>query len=193
MHQILVLAHVLVGSLALLAGALAGFLPKGSSKHKSWGKVFFIAMSMAAILAIIITTIKPNFFLQAIALITLYMLMMGFGAFRQHVYLRYLPVLGWLVAVYMFYAAFSHYSGFLLIAFIFGLGQAYMSLQDFFWPIKNKVVLHASRMGGAYMASVTALFVNVVHFLPWYVAWFAPSIIGTVLLTRGIRRYLREG
>lgn len=63
-HLILRYAHISMGALALLAGAVSMMLPKGSRQHGRAGTVFFASMMIMAgtglIISVFITPIMPN-------------------------------------------------------------------------------------------------------------------------------------
>ncbi|MGB0431309.1 MAG: hypothetical protein ACPGLV_12610, partial [Bacteroidia bacterium] len=150
MYKILLIAHILFGAISLVTGAIAAFSTKKKGNHTTSGKWFVISMSASAVFGVAITFIKPNPFLQSIALFTIYMTLMGFYAFKKNWVRNYLPYLGILIGLFMLYVAVFGSKGISIVALVFGLFQLVNSVMDILGTIKNRVVLHASRIGGAY-------------------------------------------
>jgi hypothetical protein len=81
--------------------------------------------------------------------------------------------------------------GVALIAFGFFGGTP--ALSDFkspsTWPKgKHRILLHLNRMGGACIATVTAVFVVNIQTNPAFIAWLLPTLIGTPLIIYWSRR-----
>ncbi|MFY0673125.1 MAG: hypothetical protein JXQ87_06955 [Bacteroidia bacterium] len=191
MYQILLYAHIIFGLISLITGAMASFAAKKRGNHTKSGKWFVISMLGSAFVALLLTFLKPNPFLLSIGLFTVYMTLMGFYAFKSNIIRKYLPFLGIVIGLLMLYVALFVTKGISIVALVFGIFQLVNSVMDLLGTIKNRVVLHASRIGGAYIASSTAFMVTAVSFLPWYVGWFVPSVVGSILLSRAIGNYLR--
>lgn len=79
-----------------------------------------------------------------------------------------------------------------IILFVFSLIQISMSVFDVVRnPAKNnqnRIFQHINKMGGGLIAATTAFAAVNITFLPTLVVWLAPSIIGTILITRATGR-----
>lgn len=78
LYRILLVIHVLGGSIAVLLGFCLILTKKGNKIHKKIGKIYFYTMLNTSIVAIPITTyLRPNLFLFLISIFSIYMLLTG--------------------------------------------------------------------------------------------------------------------
>jgi len=185
--QILLYIHIAAGTIALTIGALAAFSRKGGNLHIQAGRVFVVAMAVTALSAIVLSTIRPNPFLLGIGFFTGYLVFSGWIWARRikiPLRVRYAKWVAWLSmapAIYMLYHAFAH--GFInWILVVFGGILLSMAIPD---AIRRKnpespIRLHASRIGGAYIAAFTAFLVVNIEWGLW--VWLGPSAVGTPLI-----------
>ena len=54
---------------------------------------------------------------------------------------------------------------------------------------KAWLLKHIGMMGGAYISTVTAFLVNNVHIQQQWLVWVAPTLVGSVLISRAIRNW----
>jgi hypothetical protein len=54
---------------------------------------------------------------------------------------------------------------------------------------KNWLIKHIGMMGGAYISTLTAFLVTNVSFSPGWIIWLAPTLIGTILITRATKEW----
>ena len=207
--------HVFAGFTALTTGLVPMFSKKGSRTHTTWGKVFYWAMFVVALTALIRFQMKLNLiFLAGIAVFSFYNTFTGvrlvhrkdnpkpkfidwFGAI--------LMVISSMGMLYFSYLAYRNNNVFYTTLFvIFGLFMLLLSLEDLRVfagkkQIDNDVPLqtrywfqnHISRMGGAYIATVTAfLVVNNPPQIPGLVVWIAPGVIGGFIIGRTRKFYM---
>ena len=207
--------HVFAGFTALTTGLVPMFSKKGSRTHTTWGKVFYWAMFVVALTALIRFQMKLNLiFLAGIAVFSFYNTFTGvrlvhrkdnpkpkfidwFGAI--------LMVISSMGMLYFSYLAYQNNNVFYMTLFvIFGLFMLLLSLEDLRVfagkkQIDNDVPLqtrywfqnHISRMGGAYIATVTAfLVVNNPPQIPGLVVWIAPGVIGGFIIGRTRKFYM---
>ena len=207
--------HVFAGFTALTTGLVPMFSKKGSRTHTTWGKVFYWAMFVVALTALIRFQMKLNLiFLAGIAVFSFYNTFTGvrlvhrkdnpkpkfidwFGAI--------LMVISSMGMLYFSYLAYRNNNVFYMTLFvIFGLFMLLLSLEDLRVfagkkQIDNDVPLqtrywfqnHISRMGGAYIATVTAfLVVNNPPQIPGLVVWIAPGVIGGFIIGRTRKFYM---
>ena len=207
--------HVFAGFTALTTGLVPMFSKKGSRTHTTWGKVFYWAMFVVALTALIRFQMKLNLiFLAGIAVFSFYNTFTGvrlvhrkdnpkpkfidwFGAI--------LMVISSMGMLYFSYLAYQNNNVFYTTLFvIFGLFMLLLSLEDLRVfagkkQIDNDIPLqtrywfqnHISRMGGAYIATVTAfLVVNNPPQIPGLVVWIAPGVIGGFIIGRTRKFYM---
>lgn len=192
--------HIIAGGVTLLAGPFAiYFNMREVRKHRVVGKIFYYAMLVVAISAIIAFFKRPDQvffqFLLGIALLVLA------GIFRgiRSVFLmkggKVLPF-DWaytgllaMNGVFMLTMSAYHFYKGSMIAFpilfgVFGLScvvDTYQSWRAFSRPEAMHSLswlrMHFLTMIGAFIASTTAFTVNAAHFLPWWAQWFGPTIL----------------
>lgn len=192
--------HIVAGTLTLITGPIAIFYNfKDVRKHRAVGKVFYYAMLVVAISAIIGFFKRPDAvffqFLLGIALLVLAGIFRGVrsiflmkGARVNSFDWAYTTLLG-LNAVFMLSMSAWHISAGTMIAFpiLFGVfgamsaGDTWVNWKSFRNPAAldrlDWIKLHLGTMLGAFTASTTAFTVNSAHFLPWWAQWFGPTIL----------------
>ncbi len=207
---ILLIIHVISGSVALLFGSITIFRKKGDKMHKKTGDFFRIGMLVSGCAGLIMSVLHPNFFLFIIGVFTLYMVLTGQRAL--HFMKTKQPVIphfyDWFVGITMFlfsivfwiYGSFLLYSGgsFGVVLLVFGFISSTMVYKDYSL-LKNKnstanswLLLHIQRITGAYIASTTAFLVVNNTFLPAVVAWLLPTILVTPLIFIWVKKYKKN-
>jgi uncharacterized membrane protein len=188
----LIYAHAALGGLALLAGSLAMIFKKGSTKHKTSGKVFFFSMLGSALFALVValTPSHSSPFLLAIGIFSLYLLLSGYRALRFKQIATELTIdklissSMLLVGVLMILIPIIVNSKLNIVLAVFGAIGIFSGIRDlrlYRSPDKLKqrwLSLHLGNMMGAYIASFTA-FLVVNQFFPPLVGWLGPTIIGS--------------
>lgn len=200
--------HIVSGLTALVVGLIAMFTPKGSPKHSLWGRIYYYAMMLVAITAVLRFKNETRLvFLTCIAVFSFYNTFTG----------RRLVLVGrknnwqaqdWVAAfitvisgiVMIAYGVWAYQQGvtFYFVLFgLFGLFSLIIAISDiltFIGKINQPWMLnHISRMGGSYIATVTAfLVVNNHNVLPSLVAWIGPGVIGGVIIGRVRRKYKQK-
>ena len=206
--------HIFAGFTALVTGLVPMFSKKGSKTHTTWGNVYYWAMFVVALTALIRFQMQPRLiFLTGIAIFSFYNTFTGvrlihrkdnpkpkfidwFGAI--------LMVMASLVMIYFAYSSSQKNNVFYVTLFaVFGIFMFLLALEDLRVfvgrkQIDNDVPLqtrywfqsHISRMGGSYIATVTAfLVVNNPPQIPGLVVWLAPGVIGGLIITRTQKFY----
>jgi uncharacterized membrane protein len=202
--KILLVIHILGGFASLLVGGYVMVAKKGDKMHKKIGKVYFWAMLIAALVAIPMSFIRPNYFLFLISIFTLYMLLTGVRYLHKKK-LEDVNLIDWglMLTMLSFGLAFiifgvlnilkNNYFGSVFI--VFGGISLLFSYQDFRnfkgnSQFKNYfLIVHLQRMTGAYVASLTAFLVVNNTFLPSIVAWLLPTFALTPLLIFWTKKY----
>lgn len=194
LHTFLRILHIASGTLALVFGSLAAWFTKGSKRHIKSGFGFYMSMMLCSVSALGITLAAFNPFLMGIALFSLYLLLSGKWAFKpQKTRKVVLAVAGILTGLAMLTSWWwLPKPNYVLLAF--GAVLTGFTLQDVLQKKQNAVMQHGARMGGAFIAACTAfVVVNGSGVLPWYVLWFAPSVLGSVLISVGLRNWAMKG
>lgn len=215
----LLLLHIATGSIALLVGLIPMFSKKGSKLHNRSGLIYVYCMIAVALSALLLCALQPfkmmRLFLTGIAVFSFYLSMTGWRATKQK---KTGPILGDRILTYVtllvsvgmlgigVYLLTQEANAFFPVLFIFfGLLTGVFASQDarqFGKPTEKMhwFFQHLTRMGGSYIATVTAvLVVNMGHLLPsnapdWIgiAGWIAPSIIGGMLIGRTVRYYQQK-
>jgi len=195
MIKLLIGMHILAGSVAVSGMLCALFTKKGDTWHKRGGRAYVYGMAFSLVMATVVSVLTENIFLLLIALFSAYLVYTGFRLTivkdgkrtpLDHGLSIAMLVVALLMVVYGLYMLFSKESlGFALI--VFSVFAAMPAKQDFsgksIWPRgKERILLHLGRMGGASIATVTAVFVVNVQTNPEFIAWLLPTLIGTPLI-----------
>lgn len=198
--KIVLYTHIIAGTITLLTGPVAIFYNfRDVRKHRIVGKIFFYAMLVVAISAILAFFKRPDQvffqFLLGIAFMVLGGICKGVrsiffmkGAAVTSFDWAYTWLLG-LNAVFMLGMSAWHFLLGSMIAFpiLFGVfgamsaSDAWVNWKTFRNPSAmhrfDWMRMHLLTMLGAFMASTTAFTVNAAHFLPWWAQWFGPTLL----------------
>ena len=209
--------HIFAGFTALTTGLIPMFSKKGNKVHTTWGKVYFWAMFVVALTALIRFQMKMNLiFLAGIAVFSFYNTFTGVRLIRRKTnpkpefidwFGAILMVIGAFGMLYFGYVAFGLASVFYTVLFtIFGIFMLVLAFEDIRIFVGRKLINnnvplqtrywfqnHISRMGGSYIATVTAfLVVNNPPYIPGLVVWIAPGVIGGIIIARTRRYYMNK-
>lgn len=191
---ILIQFHAILGAVALIAGAVAVAVQKGSRVHKKSGTVFYYTMLSSALLALVISFLPghESYFLFTVGLFSSYFLLSGyrslrFKRFQPESFDKALPILLVIVGVFMIFAPFFIEGVINIVMLSFGIFAVLFGVRDFNTIRKTKKVrkvwlrMHLGNMVGGYISSITAFFV-VNNILPGVWNWFIPGLIGGVYI-----------
>ena len=197
--RILVYLHAALGGIALLSGLIALVVKKGSNIHRKVGLVFFYAMSLSAIVAMVVS-VSPNhinLFLTGIGIITLYSLMKGKRALllktKNTDFRVEKLVIGLLFLAGVGLFTYSYLHGWNVVSLVFSGTSLFFSIRDYFTLSKpeelhkNWLKIHLGNMIGGYISAVTA-FVVVNELFPGIWGWFAPSLLGVPVIFYWLKR-----
>lgn len=164
--------HAPLGGIALVAGGIALLAKKGKRAHKKWGKVFYYAMLISAITALVISVLPMHnsAFLFSIGLFSSYFLISGLRslAYKQNQFnLIGDRILAYLISVtglFMILYPFIFYGKLNIILTVFGgIGLLFgirdlRLFRDQSHLKKSWLKLHLGKMIGGYIAAVSAFF-----------------------------------
>lgn len=203
--QILIYFHALFGGIALLSGLLALLFRKGKNTHKKTGKLFYYAMLLSAITALIISTL-PNHqspFLFSIGIFSSYFVLTGYRALQfkdKNPNLkidRAISRIMILTGILMIFYAPLVYQKINIILTVFGIVGLIFSSRDLIL-YKNEaklqkvwLKLHLGKMLGGYISATTA-FVVVNDFFSSIYGWFVPGIIGGFYIVYWIKKLNKQ-
>jgi uncharacterized membrane protein len=209
--------HIAAGFTALVTGLVPMFAKKGGKAHVLWGRVYFWAMFVVALTALLRFQMKLNLiFLAGIAIFSFYNTFTGVRLIQRKESLKpswldyFASILAMACAFMMLYFAwFAYQKGdtFFSVLFpVFGIFVFILAFEDLRVFMGKKVIddkgkpvptrywfqNHISRMGGSYIATVTAfLVVNNPPYIPGLVAWITPGVIGGTIISF-VRRFYHK-
>jgi len=199
LHTVVLILHIIAGSIALLTGTAMMFMRKGVTVHRRFGLVFFIALIGVAFSAFTLSVIKPNPFLFMIGVFALYQGLSGYRAVK--VRLRHTGV--WDLLITLLGAANAVAMGLSgqIVLMVFGGISAFLVISDvrvYAFTLRGKPVpkltwlrRHIGHMMGSYIATVTAfLVVNFASSPLGMLVWFVPTVVLVPLIFIWVRRYM---
>ncbi|WP_396156449.1 DUF2306 domain-containing protein [Flavobacterium macrobrachii] len=204
---ILLIIHIIAGSIGLLTGTINIIKKKGDKAHKKVGEFFFYSMLINGFAGLVMSLIHRNDFLLIVAVFSIYMVATGqrFLSLKQLHKEQKPKTIDWILTYTMlvFALLFITYGSYLLInkvnfgivLLVFGVVSCLMAIKDikvYKGNIKEKnywLLLHIQRMVGSYIAALTAFIVVNNHFLPGIVGWLLPTVIFTPLIVKWTKQY----
>ena len=196
MDHLLILIHAFFGGLALFSGSIAMVAAKGKKWHRMSGKVFFYAMLLSALLALVIALMPGHFnpFLFSIGIFTTYLLTGGYRAlqFRKPVFElpldKAISVVMLVCGIGMILVPLLFHGSLDIVLTVFGSIGISFSIRDLLLYQKLERLkrvwlrLHIGKMTGAYIAALTA-FLVVNELFVYYLNWLLPTVLGTIYIT----------
>jgi uncharacterized membrane protein len=212
LYQLLLIVHIVSGTTGLLSGTLAAIVKKGSSAHKVSGQFFFWGMLLASIAALVLSNLPEhhNLFLFAVGGFTLYMIVSGYRVIfaKRNAKIKtapnYLPdyviqLLGVLFGGFLLWMGIKsllNEETFGIVPIVFGVININFARVDFQLIYSKKPIQsfwmrnHIVRMMGGMIASYTAFLVVNIKIQPNWILWLAPSLIGSLLITYFIIKFV---
>ena len=191
MMQILLLIHILAGTIALLCAAMAVSSEKGKKLHVLSGRTYFWCMVAIFLTAIPMSIITSNIFLFLIAFFSFYLAFAGIRFARNRkgiattsdwiaVGLMILSGVGmWTLAAILFMNNNSMYIPLLVFggfAIVLGYGD-FKSHKNKTAIGKERIGKHLQNMIGGTIAVITAVLVVNVTIEPVWVWWILPTVL----------------
>jgi hypothetical protein len=203
--------HVAAGTLALIVAPAAMLTAKGGAAHRRWGRIYYRAMAMVALTAVVVALWRPDPFLAMVAVFSYYFAFTG-----RRILLHKRPDRGerasrldWGAAG----VAAATSAGLVVlgivrpgevwarlgvVAVVFGVvGLAFAGRQlwRFARPPADPMrwwFAHMTGMLASYLAAVTAF--SVVNFtvLPTTVRWLWPTLVGSPLIAVWVAYHRRR-
>ena len=205
--KVLLVIHIIAGSIGLLTGTINLIREKGTESHKKIGTLFLYGMLVNGFAGFAMSLIHTNYFLLIIAVFSIYLV----GTGQRSLSLKLLTIgqkpsnIDWILSISMlvFALGFIGFGGYLIfnqnnfgiVLIVFGMISILMVLQDFKnykgnSKYKNHWLLtHIQRMIGGYIAATTAFLVVNNTILPGVIAWLLPTVILTPLIFYWSRKY----
>ena len=193
---ILLLIHILAGSVALAGAALALATEKGKKFHVLIGKTYFWSMVIIFLTALPMSIITDNIFLFLIAIFSFYLAFSGmrFAKNRTGVPTRVdliavnfmlLSGIGmWILAIIFFIDNDSQFITLIVFGFL-ALFLGYGDFQTFKNQTaigKERIAKHLTNMMGGTIAVVTAVLVVNPPSNPEWVWWILPTVLITPII-----------
>jgi len=211
-YTIILIIHVIFGFSALVTGAIAMTVKKQKGNHTRTGWIYNYSMLGVFITVVMLFSIKgmPILFLLLIGYFSEYQVLSGTRYLQISNRLKNLKwydytvvyiglIVGALMISFGIYYAVNGESFGASLLIVFGLIMTSTSTEDARFisslskgmKIKHKpIIMHIRRMGGGYIATFTAFFVNNLgSALPFYIGWFLPGIVGGILIGRTVRKW----
>ncbi|MBL7944845.1 MAG: hypothetical protein JNN32_02200 [Flavobacteriales bacterium] len=209
--------HIAAGFIALFVAPIAMVVRKGSDQHRLWGKVFFYAMAVVAITAIVVGVWKNNLFLAMLAVLSFHLVASGYRSlYHKRLHEGQKPdtmdvvvqgtagVVNGGLFIWGFVNILLGNRGsgtILFLAFgLIGSLLVWRNLQRFYKRSHEKhewLYAHMSGFLGGYIATVSAFSaVNFTFIKPVWLQWLWPTLVGTpliILWTNHYRKKLSRG
>ena len=188
--QLLLIIHILAGTVALMSAALAVSSAKGKKFHVLSGRTYFWSMVTIFLTAIPMSVTSNNVFLFLIAIFSFYLAFAGMRFARNRNgapsiidwlaigLMVFSGICMWLLAAIYFVNKNPQY----ITLMIFGLIAVILGYTDF-RSYKNKTATgkqrisrHLTNMMGGTIAVITAFLVTNVNIEPIWIWWIFPTI-----------------
>ena len=194
--RIILLFHILCGSLSLISSALSISSKKGERTHRFFGKIYFWGMAGIFVTAIPLAILKINVFLLLIAIFSCYL---AFAGKRFAVNRKGIPkLIDWIAVILMCCSGiamlllglkyyFNDNTQFVTLL-IFGSIAMFLSYNDYISFInrnavgKYRIIRHLTNMLAGTIAVITAFLVTNFRTEPEWILWVVPTMIITPII-----------
>ena len=194
--RILLLFHILSGSLALISSALSIYSKKGQRTHRFFGKIYFWGMVGVFLTAIPLAIFKLNVFLLLIAIFSFYL---AFAGMRFAINRKGIPkLIDWIAVILMCFSGvamlilglkyYFNYNTQFVTLLIFGSIALFLSYNDYVSfkkrnaVGKHRIVRHLTNMLAGTIAVITAFLVTNFRTEPEWILWVLPTILITPII-----------
>lgn len=196
---LLLVLHIAAGTLALLSGVAAALLRKGGDGHVRSGRCYVWSMFVVSASALALASLRPSPFLFAIGLFSFYLVFTGWRAALRRdgrpqridmvATVTMLSTAGamvlWGLRAWLPGQSGSDQS---LVLLVFGALGFWLAVTDIGWlkrggdKGKARIARHLGRMLGGLIATITAVAVVNLTFLPPLLVWLGPTVALTPLI-----------
>ena len=195
-YKILLVAHVAVGSIALLTGLLAILYRNKVKTHKPFGKIYFWAMTLVFFSAIYLSVYRSNIFLFCVSFFTYYSCLTAYRSLKlKKLHIDQEPTgFDWAIEVFfgLMHIGFIGFalllltgpnSAFGIISLVFGvigIRSNYITIRRLRKKLIYKnywLLAHIGGMLGSYIGAITAFTVNNGRWIPApnLLLWLGPT------------------
>lgn len=205
-YKIILILHVICGFTALIVGLIPMLSKKGSTLHINTGKIYFWAMFGVFLTSSSMFLLKPQklLFLFLIGIFSFYQTLSGARIIRykdlktpiasfDKIIAIVVVLSGALMIAMGVYALYTNQISRGIIISVFGtilVTQGILDFRNFTVNHTNRLQRnpkawlrqHIARMGGSYIATITAFIVVNNTILPSLMAWLTPSLVGTFFI-----------
>lgn len=203
-------AHIAAGFVALVIAPFAMIARKGGDAHRRWGRIFFYAMAVVAVTAVVLGIMRPNIFLTMVAVFSFHMVASGYRSlYHKKLHQGQKPgtwdivlqatagiINGGLFIWGLVNFMLGHRGSGPMIYLVFGLIGTVMvwrNIQRFYKQSHDKhewLFAHMTGFLGGYIATVSAFSaVNMEFIKPVWLQWLWPTIVGSPLIFFWVRYY----
>lgn len=188
--RILMIIHIICGSISLISTIGAMILPKGDNGHKFCGRIFFYSMTGIFVTAIPIAIIKNNLFLFFIAIFSYYFALSGWRYVknRSGIATKFDSIINYTFLISSFAMVIFGITSFVfeksnaIVLIVFGVIGVISSVSNIKTQrnrlsYKLRILAHLQEMLGATIAIVTAFLVTNFHSEPRFILWLIPTVI----------------
>ena len=202
--------HVAAGVAALVVAPVAMIAVKGGTTHRTWGKLYYRAMVVVGLTAIVLGLARPNPFLTMVAVFSFYTAFSGYRALRhKRPDSARRDFAAWTMALLSLAASlglvalgiaaptplWQRLSVVAIVLGSLGASLAWLDIAAMRGASADPMrwwYAHMTRMLGSYLAAVSAFSVVNFTFLPLTARWLWPTVIGTPLIALWTAYYRRR-
>jgi hypothetical protein len=197
--------HIAAGFTGFFVAPLALAVRKGGVAHRRWGRVFFWAMVVAGITAIVGAQHIQSLFLLLTAVFSLYMAGFGYRSLflKQLAWDARVAAFDWALAgaglvVFLGTLGYAFKAGNIPVGVFGGLGAvtAFRQLRGYanagHWTKNQWLLNHISGFLASYIAAVSAFSVTSLHFIPFPYNFLWPTALCVPLILWWHRRVRRQ-
>lgn len=202
--------HAVSGGVALVVAPMAMLVTKGGDWHRRWGKLFFYAMAVVTITAIISGVVRPNILMALVAIFSFHMVASGYRAlYLKRLHQGQRPttldlglhgsaglINGGLFLWGVSHLMLGHRDSTSIIFTVFGaigLFMVWSQMRQFYKANHDKrdwFYAHMTGFLGGYVATVSAFSaVNLDMIKPTWLQWLWPTLVGAPMIALWIRYY----
>lgn len=206
LRQLLMPVHVTAGAALLVLGLLQLAIPRKGRFHRSAGRLYVAAMVVSFLSSLPVILITSNIFLGLVGIFSLYLAVTGYRFARLRIRPepaaidRFLAVafLGCAAAMMALATWYALHQAWLATAVLGVFGLIFLrgtvsDMRRVFGRDNGRaspwIRGHVIRMVGSYIASVTAFLVNVEPFGAHILNWLLPTLLGSLLISRLVRKF----